>query len=158
MFFCVDNANTKPLHSGVEKMTSVEYWQIWINEMADIIEFHNAKNNEVPYKRPGIIWQTFARLIRVENTCKGKRKRTKACKMPPINQFSSSGLQELQKISAEIMKLLGANSIKQYELATALFGNTITHCCPATVIEFLENIESSIMESKRIKFIEASRK
>jgi hypothetical protein len=119
--------------------------QLWINEVVSIIEFYKS-NNAVPHKSFATL-PTIARLLCVEKAI--------AREMPPIEQFSPDGLNELKKLSLEIISLMCVNksSIKQYALATALFGQTITECCPDAVIEFLENIESSRIESNRIKFI-----
>jgi hypothetical protein len=120
--------------------------QLWIQEMVYIIEFYKA-NNDVPHMS-FVTLPKIARLLRVEKAY--------AREMPSIEKFSPDGLKELKKLSLEIIPLMCVNksSIKQYALAMALFGQTITECFPAAVIEFLENIESSRIESKRIMFIE----
>jgi hypothetical protein len=92
----------------------------------------------------------------VDASYRGIYERAKARKMPPIDQFGPAGVLELQKLSSEIKAILCVVicSIQHYDLATALFGNTLhEHCYPMTVIEYLANIESSRIESNRIKFV-----
>jgi hypothetical protein len=120
---------------------------------------------------PCIIWSTMVRLLLcpcyclvgkpltnngctdlsdecVEKSYKGVYERAMARKMPPIDQFGPIGLLALQKLSSEIMTLLGVTkcSIQHYDLANALFGNTLTqHCYPITVIDLLSKIHVSLL-------------